>query len=219
MSTLNVPRLEFAVQYPDITLISDMLDTMVPFHKIDLINWKEFNYSPFVSFSVACSSKEIFLKYRVKENYLLAVNTETNQKVWEDSCVEFFFSPDESGKYYNFEFNAIGTCLVGYGEQRHNRRLMDKSVVESIRRRPTLGKEPIPVEQTGELFWDLTIAIPFGLFGKREQFPVVGRRYRANFYKCGDKLSVPHFLTWSPVNTEKPDFHAPEFFGDLVFCG
>ena len=31
-------------------LISDMLDTMVPFHKIDLINWKEFNYSPFVSF-------------------------------------------------------------------------------------------------------------------------------------------------------------------------
>ena len=41
---------------------------------------------------------------------------------------------------------------------------------------------------------------------------------KANFYKCGDKLSVPHYLSWNPVTTEKPDFHRPEYFGLLEFA-
>jgi hypothetical protein len=38
---------------------------------------------------------------------------------------------------------------------------------------------------------------------------------RANFYKWGDGTSVPHYLTWSHIVTETPDFHRPEFFGEL----
>ena len=44
-----------------------------------------------------------------------------------------------------------------------------------------------------------------------------GKTIRANFYKCGDKLTVPHYLTWSTVGTPKPDFHRPEFFGMVRF--
>ena len=40
---------------------------------------------------------------------------------------------------------------------------------------------------------------------------------RANFYKCGDGTSVPHFLSWSHIETETPDFHCPEFFGNMHF--
>ncbi len=39
----------------------------------------------------------------------------------------------------------------------------------------------------------------------------------ANFYKCGDKLTVPHFVTWNSIGTNKPDFHQPKFFGELYF--
>ena len=39
----------------------------------------------------------------------------------------------------------------------------------------------------------------------------------ANFYKCGDKLQTPHFLSWNPIDLEKPNFHCPEFFGMLRF--
>ena len=39
---------------------------------------------------------------------------------------------------------------------------------------------------------------------------------RANFYKCGDKTAHPHYLSWSPIDTPKPDFHRPEFFGELI---
>jgi len=44
-----------------------------------------------------------------------------------------------------------------------------------------------------------------------------GKIFRANFYKCGDKLTVPHYVTWNPVGTENPDYHQPEHFGLLKF--
>ena len=33
----------------------------------------------------------------------------------------------------------------------------------------------------------------------------------------GDNLSHPHFLSWRPIQTEKPDFHRPEFFEQVTF--
>ena len=42
--------------------------------------------------------------------------------------------------------------------------------------------------------------------------------WRANVYKCGDLLPVPHFISWNPITTESPDFHRPEFFGQMRFA-
>jgi hypothetical protein len=44
-----------------------------------------------------------------------------------------------------------------------------------------------------------------------------GLRARGNFYKCGDKLPVPHYLSWAPIATPRPDFHRPEYFDTLMF--
>ena len=38
--------------------------------------------------------------------------------------------------------------------------------------------------------------------------PVPGDRWRANFYKCGDETSHPHWASWSPVG--RLDFHRPQ---------
>ena len=32
-----------------------------------------------------------------------------------------------------------------------------------------------------------------------------------------DMLSVPHYVTWNAVGTEKPDYHQPAYFGLLKF--
>ena len=40
-----------------------------------------------------------------------------------------------------------------------------------------------------------------------------------NVYKCGDNLSQPHFLSWQPIHTDKPNFHVPQFFGEVEFEG
>ena len=40
---------------------------------------------------------------------------------------------------------------------------------------------------------------------------------RANFYKCADRTAHPHFLAWNRVDAPAPDFHRPDFFGELIF--
>ena len=197
--------------------ISALLDGLDVRHRIGELNWRGNDYSPEAGFSIARTSREILLKYYVRETWFKAEKTETNQEVYEDSCVEFFVSPADDGIYYNFEFNAIGTCLMGAGTGRHDRKRADPSVIAEIRRLASAGKGPIS-ESNGDFFWTLTLAIPFStLFHHRADFSE-GRLFRANFYKCGDKLTVPHYLTWNPVGTEKPDFHRPEFFGSLEFA-
>ena len=47
--------------------------------------------------------------------------------------------------------------------------------------------------------------------------PAPGVSWKANFYKCADKTSHPHWLTWSVVDYSRPNFHLPEFFGTLEF--
>jgi hypothetical protein len=44
-----------------------------------------------------------------------------------------------------------------------------------------------------------------------------GVQAQANFYKCGDKLKQPHYLSWKPVLTSNPDFHQPKYFGEISF--
>ena len=38
-----------------------------------------------------------------------------------------------------------------------------------------------------------------------------------NFYKCADETMNPHFVSWSPIDLPEPNFHCPEFFGNIHF--
>ena len=44
---------------------------------------------------------------------------------------------------------------------------------------------------------------------------LAGRAWRANFYKCGDQTSHPHWAAWSPV--DELNFHLPRCFGTIAF--
>ena len=68
--------------------------------------------------------------------------------------------------------------------------------------------------------WTVEYRIPLDLLAKyypKAVKPAPGVTWRANFYKCGDDTSHPHWLSWSCVDRPKPDFHAPTSFGTLVF--
>jgi hypothetical protein len=216
MNTIEVKRLETNSEKPDLKEISDKLDALPGKWRIETINWADFNYKPEVCFSIAYSANEIFLKYYVRENFMKAEKTETNQMVCEDSCVEFFVSPEGDGIYYNLEFNPIGTCLLGTGTSRADSTRANPEIVSKIRRLASSGELPFK-EKTGELEWTLTLAIPFEVFFHHKIKDLKGKTFRANFYKCGDKLSVPHYVTWNPVGTKNPDYHQPDYFGEIRF--
>lgn len=215
MKSIGAHRLEFDTEYPDLDSVSEALDRLQK-NRIDQVNWKSFDYKPEASFSIGYTQHEIMLKFYVAEDYFKAEKTESNQNVFEDSCVEFFVSPADDAIYYNLEFNGIGTCLMGSGTSRENRKKADPDIIGLIRRKASFGKEPM-VEIKGKSEWMLTIAVPLRAFFHHEIETLKGKTMRANFYKCGDKLTVPHYLTWSPSGTAKPDFHRPEFFGMIRF--
>ena len=216
MKTLEVTKLDFGTKYPGLDDISERLDSLNVRNPVGEVNWKSFDYKPDVNFAMAYTDNEILLKFYVTEQWFKAEKTESNQEVYEDSCVEFFVSPSDDGIYYNLEFNGIGTCLMGAGTGRNDRRGADPEVISKIRRKTSAGHKTVG-EKKGRFFWTITMAIPLNVFSRHEIKNLTGKTFRANFYKCGDKLTVPHYLTWSPIGAENPDYHRPEYFGLLKF--
>lgn len=182
---------------------------------IHAINWKEFPYRPIVKFRIGHVSNQIWLKFYVHEKHILAQETHTNGAVYKDSCVEFFISFDKKN-YYNFEFNCIGTIHLGYGSGRHNRTPVKPEIAERIQIESSLGNQPFK-ERTGNFEWEMTIRIPLECFTFDQIHSLDERKATANFYKCGDETSEPHYVTWNPIETANPDYHRPEFFGKIQF--
>ena len=182
---------------------------------IDKTNWLEYPYKPKISFAMAYDSHHLFLKYYITEKNACAVTSQINGPVWEDSCCEFFCSFDDSETYYNIETNCIATILAGWHPNKESSVLLPESKIQTIKAVSSLGNSPMSVK--GIIKWELTLIIPASVFiGHPKLKFVKGMSFRANFYKCGDKTEIPHFLSWNPIKTLKPDFHQPEYFGKIM---
>lgn len=194
----------------DINKVSTILDNNEK-HILDCVPWIDFSYKPEVSFSMLYSNSNILIKYFVEEKEIRAVENEINGKVWEDSCVEFFISLNNSKNYYNFEFNCIGTTLIGFGDSKTNRILLPDETVKQI-----TTKSMIQNFANGYR-WELTLKIPVSVFIYDEIDLSPGLECKANFYKCGDCHKAPHFITWNNIESKQPNFHLPDYFGKLNF--
>lgn len=187
----------------------------VEFNPISTVNWKEFPYAPEVFFRIAHNGESILLQYVVNEKTSRAKYGEDRGSVWTDSCVEFFSSPADDGYYYNLETNCIGTVLLCCGKNREGREYAPYEVTERILRHSTLGNKPFAEREVGK--WSLSLVIPKDIYFKHKFNTLSGMTVRANFYKCGDELQTPHFLSWSPISIENPDFHRPDYFAEIHF--
>jgi hypothetical protein len=213
---MKVHQILEGISNPPIELVAETLDSEIVLLKIEQVNWEEFPYRPEVSVQIAYNEHDLFLRYQVSEQSVKAVVTENNGPVWTDSCVEFFLSPEGNDVYYNLEINCIGTALLGFRKKGEPTVHASDEVIGSIRRLASLGSKSFQ-EKKKSAEWQMTVAIPWEAFFKHELKPVQGKKMRGNFYKCGDELSVPHFVSWTRIKTEKPSFHVPEFFGGLEF--
>ena len=189
----------------------------VNFNEIDIVNWSNYPYKPSVKFRIAYSKDEIFIQYIVNESCIRAhyINDE-GSRPFTDSCVEFFSIPGEDSVYYNLEMNCLGVGTFAGGAKRTERTRFGSDVLSQIRRYSSLPKEVISSKE-GNFEWSLTIALPIKLFSLSKVEPLKGRIIKANFYKCGDELLQRHYLSWNPIPIEKPNFHTPDYFGELLF--
>gem|GEM_PF-235319 len=198
------------------------------------INWESANtlelknymgdkpkHFPKVQAKLLYDDKNIYVSFIVDDQYVRAVSQKTHDMVCRDSCVEFFFTPSENiaDGYFNLETNCGGTILLYHQTARgQNINKVAEKDCEKIKMLPSLPKivEPEIKEPT---HWTLQYAMPVEMLEKYAKVvkPAKGVKWRANFYKCADQTSHPHWLTWSKVELPKPDFHQPAFFGTIEF--
>ena len=188
----------------------------IEFNPIACVNWKEYPCQPEVKFRAAHTGDAILLHYQVTEASVRAVATEDDGRVWEDACVEFFLSPEANDFYYNFECNCATKLLLHGGLAGTERPGASEEILKSVKRWSSLGTEPFE-EKVGECTWEVALIIPVSAIFRHEIETLNGKTMRANFYKCGDLLQTPHFLSWSPIDLPQPKFHCPEFFGEIKF--
>ena len=189
------------------------------FH-IDQVNWPEaFPAKPEASVEVSNDHEHLFLTYRVKGMQLRAVTTEDQGPVWEDSCVEFFCQVPGDEHYMYFECNCIGAMVgsrrLGKTEGVHP---FPPEEMAQIKRRCSFPREAFE-EKDGLFEWTVELAIPLRLIFKGDTgygLPVTGRKLNVNFYKCADKTKQPHYVSWQPIKLPTPNFHCPQFFGQIV---
>lgn len=127
---------------------------------------------------------------------------------YEDSCLEFFLAPvTGDARYLNFEANPNLAMCNEIGTQKEGRiRLYFGEYVEY---------ESFARTESG---WEIIYGIPFEYIRTLypEFKPDPGLEMRGNFYKCGNLTAHKHYLAWSHVDSDTPNFHVPESFGVLV---
>lgn len=197
----------------NLTAISRYMDTL-PHYGIAVQPWESYKTNNKACFAIAYSEDSLLLKYNVQEQYIKSSVRAINSDVHEDNCVEFFVSFGTTA-YYNLEFNCLGSVKLGYGEGRYGRTLLSEALIKKIKIQATIVTDIGTANDY--LNWELTLAIPKEVFCFSSIDAFSGLKCKANFYKCGTELPDPHYLTWNMVQSESPDFHRPEFFGDLVF--
>lgn len=147
-------------------------------------------------------------------NYLRAVHYTDNSPVSEDSCVEFFVSPGSSTEaYWAFELNCIGTINAAFCTRSNECAQLPGELLQKIGRYASVGNRPFQ-EVEGSFIWSVVMAIPLEILGIEYNGKPVSMR--GNFNKCAEATSQPHYLSWAPIKTPAPDFHRPEFFGDII---
>lgn len=183
---------------------------------IDNVNWPEaFPEKPEVCVEVHNDYEWLYLHYYVKGAQLRAITTEDQGPVWEDSCVEFFCQVPGEKHYMNFETNCIGAMVASRRMSRtEDVQPLPPEDMAQIERHCTFPREVIE-EKDGIYEWEVELKIPLKLIF-REQAPAFPQALRTNFYKCADKTKCPHFLSWQPINLPAPNFHCPEFFGEII---
>ena len=149
-----------------------------------------------------------YVHLKAVESNIVAKLSAPLSEVCMDSCMEWFFCPKEGdGRYLNFEMNPIANTYIGIGCDRYDRiRLAPGEETERFQKKANYTADG----------WEVFYNVPtsFMQVFYPGYVPKSGDVVRANAYKCGG--TTPHHLTWNPVGTERPDFHQPDYFGEMI---
>ena len=152
----------------------------------------------------------LYLHLKCREANIRAEHNVPQSMVCEDSCMEFFFRPDENDlRYFNFEMNPLGFTYIGFAYDRYRScRLAPRQEEEMM------NKTCRYTEDGWEVFYTIPVSFLQVFFPDYQLIP--GRKIYANCFKCGDLTEKPHFISWNPSTSPTPEFHRSCDFGEMI---
>jgi hypothetical protein len=171
---------------------------------------------------LSANSDTLFIQIIAQDKHSFAKQTKLNHMlICEDSCVEFFFSPSGvlGSSYVNLEVNCCGTLHLAYGAGRDNRQFLSVEAASLIQCKSSLNlamDNPVKIESEDDTQWCVEIILPFSVIEQLTGESVNKHKWFANFYRCGGRTE-PQYAVWNNIGVVEPDYHRPEYFGELVF--
>jgi len=167
----------------------------------------------------------------VRDRYVVCTHPGYQNHAYKDSCVEFFVQPRPGRGHLNFEMSCGGGLLLFHIRDctpLNDPARPDDEFADYVKVPPEAGSqvvihhslpEIVEPEIREDVEWLLQFHIPLALL---ETYvgplgDLAGQEWRANFNKCADDSSHPHWGTWAPLG-EELNFHQPARFGTIRFA-
>ena len=129
--------------------------------------------------------------------------------------MEIFLAFTEEGEtltndsmYINFEINANGAMYAKYGKGRKNRKFITDEQYEMAECKAEIKEDR----------WSLEVLFPEPFLNGVCNFTEIkeGKTFYCNFYKIAMSEDIEHYGSYSPIESETPNFHLPVFFAEAV---
>ena len=151
------------------------------------------------------SSERLFIRFccRYREVYVYEGSNARRDKLWLRDVAEAFIrrGSNESRHYLEFEVSPNGDWLdldISQGEKSHLFCDLKSRVVMD----PDAG------------IWTAELAIPVNCLTTALDPNEI---WRLNLFRIEGREPNRFYSAWQPTHTPKPNFHVPEFFGELHF--
>ncbi|MCF2555520.1 carbohydrate-binding family 9-like protein [Faecalicatena contorta] len=191
----------------------DELESVEPF-RVDKLLWGTKKIPDTYGYLGFVPQDGFYLKMVCEEADPLRQYKEDKDPVYRDSAMEAFlmFEPAKNmasgAVYINLEANANGALLAAFGKERTYRTYFTAEEYEAFSCKA----------ETEEGKWSVSLHIPLALL---EQIygPLCleeGSVFSCNFYKISETKEIEHYASFSPILTDIPSFHLPEYFAPAV---
>ena len=158
---------------------------------------------------LAWDKDALYIRLQTVEPNIRREYTGDFDPVWQDSCLEFFFCPENNScRYFNFECNPNGSLFVGFGNPNGDRCRLHRQDWKQL-------LQLTPFDISGGWGIEMRIPVSFIQLFVPDFTLYSGLCLRANFYKCGDLTEQAHYIVWNPIDESCRSFHSPQFFGEL----
>ncbi|MEO6394059.1 MAG: carbohydrate-binding family 9-like protein [Pyrinomonadaceae bacterium] len=153
----------------------------------------------------------VYFRFFCEQDGPMVVNAEPRLDVktiglWDRDVCEVFVAPDlaQPDRYFEFEAAPTGEWLDLGIQVTPEGRMTDWDFLSGMTVANWIELHCVVIG----------MRIPWGAFGTH---PIPGDRWRVNFFRCVGSGEDRGYLAWQPTHTQKPNFHVPEAFGELVF--